>query len=59
LIIKDHPDIAYKLMIYIKSYSELLYAWGETYKAIEYCKIASRAFRLLKLFNPKYFTFGV
>ena len=56
LIIKDFPEVAYKLMLYIKSYSELLFAWGETYKAIEYCKIASGAFRLLKLYNPIFFS---
>ena len=56
LIVNDHPETAYKLMLYIKHYSELLFAWGETYKSIEYCKIASRAFRLLKIYNPTYFT---
>jgi hypothetical protein len=53
LLIKDEPAIAVKLMLYLKHYSELLYAWGETNKAIIACKIVARAYRLLEEFSNK------
>ena len=57
LIINDQPLTALKLMHYLKHYSELLFAWGETYKAIEASKIVANAFKLLCLFHPELFMF--
>jgi hypothetical protein len=34
LLINDDPLAAFKLMSYLKYYSELLFAWGDTSKAI-------------------------
>jgi len=53
LIIKDRPGIALKLMLYLKHYSELLFSWGETFKAISVSKIASNAYKLVQLFHPQ------
>ena len=41
-------------MLYLKHYSEVLFAWGETHKAIETCKIAANAYKLLQLYNHSF-----
>lgn len=53
LILKDNPSAVCTLLLYLKQYSELLYAWGETFKAISVAKIASSSYRLLKAFHPE------
>jgi len=51
LILKDDPKTSIVLMLYLKWYSELLYSWGETHKAIQACKLISHAFDLLQKYK--------
>ena len=46
LILSDDPQSAIVLMLYLKRYSELLFAWGERSRAVEACKLVASAYKI-------------
>jgi len=46
LIIKEKPQQSLALLMYLKKFSEMLVAWGQSSKAIQISKIISRSYAL-------------
>ena len=48
LMLSDDPHNSLVLMLYLKRYSELLFSWGETVRAVQACKLVASACQLLE-----------
>lgn len=47
-MLSDDPHNSLVLMLYLKQYSELLFSWGETVRAVQACKLVASACQLLE-----------
>jgi hypothetical protein len=47
LILFDDPGTSNVLLFYLKGYSEMLLSWGLTSKAVQACKVASKACHIM------------